>query len=206
MKKLFLIISLFILGCQSQQSSQKPVTSYYVTAFQLEEKPLQIEYKPNALDYYPSFSKRSDEVGSVQLKIKVDQSGSVVDTVIVKSSSIPRLDRAASEIAKRYRFTPLKDKSSSKEVNFLVNFNGAEESLSPPKADSPTRSPPSKVIVRIIYDETGSIDAVTIVESSGKPKVDENALKVAGRYQFKPYIVDGKPVKISTNLQIIFNE
>jgi protein TonB len=76
-------------------------------------------YQPDADAYYPSFSKRSGEQGTVIVRLIIDQTGSVEDVALLQSSSFPRLDRAASEIGRRYRFKPYLVNGSP----LLIKFN-----------------------------------------------------------------------------------
>ncbi|WP_231969470.1 energy transducer TonB [Polynucleobacter necessarius] len=76
------------------------------TPIQTDIGKLAIFYQPDADADYLSFSKRSGEQGAVVVRLIIDASGSVEDVALLQSSSFPRLDRAATEIGKRYRFKP----------------------------------------------------------------------------------------------------
>ena len=82
-------------------------------------------YQPDADAYYPSFSKRSGEQGTVIVRLIIDQTGTVEDVALLQSSSFPRLDRAASEIGRRYRFKPFLVNGSPQRIstNLLIKFN-----------------------------------------------------------------------------------
>jgi len=67
---------------------------------------LKTTYQPNANSYYPSSSKRSGEAGQVDIRIVVSESGVVESAAILRSSGFPRLDQAAIEISRSYRFEP----------------------------------------------------------------------------------------------------
>ena len=60
-------------------------------------------------------------------------------------------------------------------------------------------------VVRLIIDETGSVEDVTLLQSSSFPRLDRSATEIGRRYRFKPYLVNGSPQRISTNLLIKFN-
>ena len=64
-------------------------------------------YKPDADAYYPTFSKREKEEGDVVVRQFIGEDGVVYDAVILRNSQYQRLDRAAIEIAKRYRYQPI---------------------------------------------------------------------------------------------------
>jgi len=86
---------------------------------------LVVIYQPDADAYYPSFSKRSGEQGEVVVRLIIDETGSVEDIALLKSSTFPRLDRAASEIGRRYRFKPFLANGSPTRIstNLLIKFN-----------------------------------------------------------------------------------
>lgn len=95
------------------------------TPIQTDIGKLIVVYQPDADAYYPSFSKRSGEQGEVVVKLIIDESGSVEDVALMRSSSFPRLDRAATEIGKRYRFKPYVVNGSPTRIstNLLIKFN-----------------------------------------------------------------------------------
>ena len=95
------------------------------TPIQTDIGKLVVVYQPDADAYYPSFSKRSGEQGEVVVKLIIDESGSVEDVALLRSSSFPRLDRAATEIGRRYRFKPFLVNGSPQRIstNLLIKFN-----------------------------------------------------------------------------------
>jgi len=118
---------------QSKSESQvpnatvAPATSPGVsgTPIQTDIGKLEVLYQPDADAYYPSFSKRSGEQGEVVVKLIIDESGSVEEVALLRSSSFPRLDRAATEIGRRYRFKPFLVNGSPARIstNLLIKFN-----------------------------------------------------------------------------------
>ena len=95
------------------------------TPIQTDIGKLVVVYQPDADAYYPSFSKRSGEQGQVVVRLIIDETGSVEDIALLQSSNIPRLDRAASEIGKRYRFKPYLVNGTPTRIstNLLIKFN-----------------------------------------------------------------------------------
>jgi protein TonB len=63
-------------------------------------------HRPNPV--YPALSKRLREEGTVLLRVNLDAQGSVLDISIEKSSGFQRLDQAAHEAVKQWRFIPAK--------------------------------------------------------------------------------------------------
>ena len=95
------------------------------TPIQTDIGKLVVVYQPDADAYYPSFSKRSGEQGEVVVRLIIDESGNVEDIALLKSSTFPRLDRAASDIGRRYRFKPFLVNGSPARIstNLLIKFN-----------------------------------------------------------------------------------
>jgi len=95
------------------------------TPIQTDIGKLEVLYQPDADAYYPSFSKRSGEQGTVIVRLIIDQTGAVEDVALLQSSTFPRLDRAASEIGRRYRFKPFLVNGSPQRIstNLLIKFN-----------------------------------------------------------------------------------
>jgi protein TonB len=57
----------------------------------------------------------------------------------------------------------------------------------------------------LIIDESGSVEDVALLRSSSFPRLDRAASEIGRRYRFKPFLVNGAPARISTNLLIKFN-
>ena len=95
------------------------------TPIQTDIGKLVVVYQPDADAYYPSFSKRSGEQGEVVVRLIIDDTGNVEDVALLRSSSFPRLDRAASEIGRRYRFKPFLVNGVPNRIstNLLIKFN-----------------------------------------------------------------------------------
>jgi protein TonB len=118
---------------QSKSESQTPNTTVAPattsgssgTPIQTDIGKLVVAYQPDADAYYPSFSKRSGEQGEVVVRLIIDESGNVEDVSLLRSSSFPRLDRAATEIGRRYRFKPFLVNGSPARIstNLLIKFN-----------------------------------------------------------------------------------
>ena len=112
---------------QPQNAAVAPSTSGGAsgTPIQTDIGKLEVLYQPDADAYYPSFSKRSGEQGTVVVRLIIDQTGNVEDIALLQSSNFPRLDRAASEIGRRYRFKPFLVNGSPQRIstNLLIKFN-----------------------------------------------------------------------------------
>jgi len=112
---------------QMQNASVAPATSggSSGTPIQTDIGKLIVLFQPDADAYYPSFSKRSGEQGTVVVRLIISETGDVEDVAILQSSTFPRLDRAASDIGRRYRFKPFLVNGSSQRIstNLLIKFN-----------------------------------------------------------------------------------
>ena len=112
---------------QAPNAAVAPATSGGAsgTPIQTDIGKLVVVYQPDADAYYPSFSKRSGEQGAVVVRLIIDENGNVEDVAMLQSSTFPRLDRAATDIGKRYRFKPFLVNGSPQRIstNLLIKFN-----------------------------------------------------------------------------------
>ena len=60
-----------------------------------------------------------------------------------------------------------------------------------------------EVVVRVQVSETGDVEKAEVV--SGDPILADAAVRAAKKYKFKPFIRNGKPVKVSTQLPFDFH-
>jgi protein TonB len=95
------------------------------TPIQTDIGKLIVVYQPDADPYYPSFSKRAGEQGEVVVRLIIDETGVVEDVALLRSSGFARLDRAATEIGRRYRFKPYTVNGNPARIstNLLIKFN-----------------------------------------------------------------------------------
>ncbi len=112
---------------QMQNAAVAPATTGGAsgTPIQTDIGKLVVVYQPDADAYYPSFSKRSGEQGTVVVRLIISEAGEVEDVAILQSSTFPRLDRAATDIGRRYRFKPFLVNGSPQRIstNLLIKFN-----------------------------------------------------------------------------------
>lgn len=82
-------------------------------------------YLSNPKPAYPALSLELNEEGTVQLKVEVSAGGNPTTVALHRSSGFPRLDRAALEAVKRWRFIPAKrgDTAIAGSVIVPLNFN-----------------------------------------------------------------------------------
>lgn len=112
---------------QTPNAAVAPATSQgnSGTPIQTDIGKLVVVYQPDADPYYPSFSKRSGEQGEVVVRLIIDESGVVEEVALLRSSGFARLDRAATEIGRRYRFKPYSVNGNPARIstNLLIKFN-----------------------------------------------------------------------------------
>lgn len=65
-----------------------------------------IAYLNNPAPSYPAVSRRSREQGRVMLRVRVDEKGNVENVEVQSSSGFTRLDEAARDAVRRWRFQP----------------------------------------------------------------------------------------------------
>ncbi|MDP3620755.1 MAG: energy transducer TonB [Polynucleobacter sp.] len=115
------------LDSQTANAAVAPAASQGATGtpIQTDIGKLVVVYQPDADPYYPSFSKRAGEQGEVVVRLIIDETGVVEDVALLRTSGFPRLDRAASEIGRRYRFKPYIVNGSPARIstNLLIKFN-----------------------------------------------------------------------------------
>lgn len=81
-----------------QATTPAPVTSARFDA----------DYLHNPKPVYPVFSRRMNEEGKVQLRVRVSADGAPLEIEIRQSSGFPRLDAAARDAVSKWRFVPAK--------------------------------------------------------------------------------------------------
>ena len=64
------------------------------------------DYLDNPKPPYPSASRRMGEEGEVRLRVQVDAAGNAQQIELYRSSGFPRLDQAALDTVKQWRFIP----------------------------------------------------------------------------------------------------
>ena len=62
-----------------------------------------------------------------------------------------------------------------------------------------------RVLLQIAADDTGCLQHIEVVRSSGAPELDAAALDLAARIQFAPAVRDGRPVETTVRMPVVFN-
>ena len=69
---------------------------------------------------------------------------------------------------------------------------------------SKRRGQQGDVVVRLYIDMAGKVEQVQLLKSSGVHFLDQAAKELTTQYEFKPYIVNGRPSKVKTNVLVKF--
>lgn len=78
------------------------------------------DYLDNPKPAYPSISRRMGEEGQVRLRVRVDAAGNPQQVEVEHSSGYPRLDAAARETVKRWRFVPARQGEQAVAATVIV--------------------------------------------------------------------------------------
>jgi protein TonB len=116
-----------------------------------------------------------------------------------KSESQPQSAAVAPTSAGGVSGTPIQTDIGKLEVLYQPDADAYYTSFSKRSGEQGT------VVVRLIIDQNGTVEDVVLLQSSTFPRLDRSASEIGRRYRFKPYLVNGSPQRISTNLLIKFN-
>jgi protein TonB len=116
-----------------------------------------------------------------------------------KNESQPQSAAVAPTSAGGVSGTPIQTDIGKLEVLYQPDADAYYTSFSKRSGEQGT------VIVRLIIDQNGTVEDVVLLQSSSFPRLDRSASEIGRRYRFKPYLVNGSPQRISTNLLIKFN-
>jgi TonB family protein len=209
-----------VLGAPKGAFGQETPGSYGPT--QVDVSKLMVTFQPDADAYYPSFSKRAGEQGTVVVRLTIDETGNVEGVQLLLSSKFPRLDRAAIEIGKRYQFKPylINGVPTKISTNLLMKFNLKDSDNNPQgqTANTPGQVQPGyswteavtrKVKPLIVFNPAtvdgnpavtigvelapdGDITSTKILQSSGVREWDRAVLLALARAESLPKDANGK--------------
>lgn len=77
-------------------------------------------YLDNPKPRYPALSLELNESGTVRVRVQVSAEGRPLDVSLAQSSGYPRLDRAALEAVRQWRFVPARRGQEAIPFNFIV--------------------------------------------------------------------------------------
>jgi protein TonB len=102
------------------ESTKAPEKAEPVVDEKIEPPRFGVSYLNNPSPDYPALSRRQGEEGRVLMKVLVSASGGAEDVQIEKSSGYDRLDNAALNAVKRWRFIPAKKNNQPLSAYVLV--------------------------------------------------------------------------------------
>jgi TonB family protein len=128
--------------------------------------------------------------GKVVLRIVIDKEGHVSEAKLV--SGHPMLVGATIDAVKQWKFHPYtleKGEPVEVETTATVEFNA-----DPPQGD---------VILMVVVDQQGNVVETRIVK--GDPLLAEAAVDAVKQWKYKPYTLNGEPVKFETSIMMQFH-
>jgi protein TonB len=93
------------------ENVEAPPSESAISASSNASAPQELKATQRVEPVYPPTSRRMGEEGVVRLKVLVDERGRPHEVVVQNSSGYPRLDQAAIEAVRRWRFEPATDGS-----------------------------------------------------------------------------------------------
>jgi protein TonB len=97
-----------------------PVQPPPVVATTLSAPRFDAAYLQNPVPTYPLMSRRLGEAGRVLLRVRVTAQGTAEQVQVAQSSGFPRLDQAASEAVRNWRFVPARRGAEAVAAEVLV--------------------------------------------------------------------------------------
>lgn len=117
----------FTVAPQPTPAAAAPITSSAAVAVTeaVTAARFDADYLDNPKPIYPHASRRLREEGKVLLRVRVSAAGHAESVEIKQTSGFPRLDQAAEEAVKRWRFVPARrgDEAVAAWVQVPITFN-----------------------------------------------------------------------------------
>jgi TonB family protein len=223
---LALVLQLFALTHRADaQTTSVKIIAPEGGAAPVAAKPLDI-----LVTEYPLLSLLSDEQGTTNLDLSLDSNGKPNAVQVSMSSGYPALDQQAVQIARsRWAFQA----GIASSVKVAIDWTVPASVVNDYDIDMPARpkgvrlpafeiDPSHKigaddypalairtreqgiVAVRYFVKEDSALGEIQIVQSSGKPRLDDAAIKMVKKWKFHPLIQDGKPISAWQALTVTF--
>jgi TonB family protein len=156
--------------------------------------------------------------GQVALTLTINEAGDVDQAEVV--SGDPILAKAAVEAAKNWKYQPFIKNGHATKIQSQVSINfvlptqatvqpGDSTVLEPVKVEAAVYPLPAinqqiqgRVWIKLLISETGDVEHVDVI--SGEPLLAMSAVDAAKKWKFKPFIRDGKPVKVGGKVPLDF--
>lgn len=173
-------------------------------------------------DAYPPISVALGEEGATIVKFTVGVDGSVTDARVETSSGFPRLDDAALDGTKAWRYSPAtldgRPVACTREMRIIWKLTGeiADQSRSPykvilmNKSDYPSgayeRNEKGTTLIFLLIDEAGAVMNSAVVHSSGFADLDGAAVNIAvTRWKPEAAKLSGEKVKTVIPLVMVWS-
>jgi TonB family protein len=182
---------------------------------------------------YPPLARQARIQGTVRLKALIDKEGAVKELNLISGHPMLAPAAIAAVRQWRYKPYLLNGEpvyvSTEIQVNFVLQGNPPapdsdkktplDQTRQPSSEDSAKLEPikiekarypeearekqlQGQVWLKIGISETGDVDNVEVI--SGDPVLAEAAVQAAKKWKFKPFIKNGKPIKVATKLPFDF--
>jgi len=180
---------------------------------------------PHAMppDAYPLISVVQGEQGNVLLEFTIRLDGSVSDPRVVRSSGFPRLDEAATENVKAWKYGPSEKEGKPVDCKWQANVNWKLYDAAPIFPENGpfgviTLGPEDYPSSALRRKETGASAFIIMVGKDGKQMFDAVMVRSSGfadldgassdyvknRLSVKPAELAGKPVASIVNIVIVW--
>jgi TonB family protein len=137
---------------------------------------------------YPSLAAANRSGGTVIMGFKVTAQASVADTVVVQSSGNAELDSATLMCAKSWLYKPATKDGKPVEVSWKEGECEAWYAIG-------SKRPARSVLLTFSVETDGSVKDTAVIQSSGNPDIDADAVKCLGQRHYRPATQQGKPVQ-----------
>ncbi len=177
--------------------------------------------------FYPEEARKNGVQGVVILEAKIDESGRVIDVMILRS--VPQLDQAAIDAVKQWVYEPLiiDGKPTKALFTVTVRFQLDKEDIEK-FAEGAVKVtdaiPPPKLIKKVdpVYPEAArkaGVEGVVILEAridvQGKvknvrilrsiPQLNQAAIDAVKQWVYEPLIIEGQPKEAIFTITVRFN-
>ena len=185
---------------------------------------LKVVKQPDADALYPAFSRRAGEQGSAVVRLTIGKNGQVEAADLIRSSTFPRLDRAAIDIAKDYSFKPYlingaptlattnlniafrlpesKDNTSVESSNFITFLPDPNKFYFPKSKENKESG---VAIIEADINAEGAVTKTNPIQKTGFLGLDVGAMALVSKTIFKPTVVNGIPVVTKKKVQVTFD-
>lgn len=166
---------------------------------------------------YPLDAARACISGTTVIIVDVDKDGRHTGAIVEKSSRDPRLDQAALDASRKWRYNAatINGEPSAGRVRLPIDFNLNDDcwtTIVPDVGASLVQSSveafpvpwPEEVeqlglsgalVLRARIEPDGAPASVDIEHSSGNPDIDTAAMRAASMWEYKPALLHGNPIR-----------